>query len=230
VGTHQRDVRLFVGRIHGDELQPSAADPQQLPVEVGDAVPAGIRPRLVAVLGQELAGEEPEGIVDADTGLQCSPGRRFETNDVHRHLVGRQETERVTHPGECVCAERASSEVDGLVEARRRVGGCHIRPQHLHHLLAVQPAIGREGQGLDQVRRRTSPPLRVIHHPSVQHDRERPEHDDLIDRPQRGRPVGCGRRSAVGVVGHDAPVVSAVCGVCSAFTERRSSMSNPALL
>ena len=110
--------------------------------------PARVGPRLVAILGQQLAGVEVErGLVGGGlAGGARAGGGGLEGVDVDLGLEG----DDAVAEAQGVGADRAPRGVQRLVEVVGRRLGVAIGPQQVGQALAVQPALGGEGQELDQ--------------------------------------------------------------------------------
>ena len=152
-------ARTVVARIEPLELG------AELGREGGELVAPVDRPVVVAVLRQQLAAVDRErgSVRRRRPGPARVGGGSLEAVDVdvggeEEHLVAKLDRLRV---------ERAPRDVHGLVEIVRRSGRSAVAPEHVHHLLAVQPVAGSEREQLDQLARLLQPPGLVRHGLSV---------------------------------------------------------------
>jgi hypothetical protein len=115
-------------------------------------------PLLVAVLRQQpLAVELDRFRVRIRVAASArSRDRCPERVDVHPDTLGRK-TQKLARGGDEMRAvlriEHMTCMVDGLPQIRGRSSRIEVRPQHVHHLLAVKPMAGRESEELDDRRR-----------------------------------------------------------------------------
>ena len=159
VEAHERPVGGLGQRIHderalehGDRLRVVAVEVGELDaqgaVQLEQRGPARVGPRLVAILGQQLAGVEVErGLVGGGVaGRPRAGGGGLEGVDVDLGLEG----DHAVVEAQGVGADRAPRGVQRLVEVVRRRVAVAVGPQQVGQALAVQPALGGEGQELDQ--------------------------------------------------------------------------------
>ena len=138
----QRGDRLRVVAVQLGQLDAQGA------VELEQRGAARVGPRLVAVLGQQLAGVEVERALVVG-GLARGArvgGGGLEGVDVDLGLEG----DDAVAEAQGVGADRAAGGVQRLVEVVGRGLGVAVGPQQVGQALAVQPALGREGEELDQ--------------------------------------------------------------------------------
>ena len=117
-------------------------------VQLEQRLAARVGPGLVTILGQQLAGVEVErGLVGGGvTGPARAGGGGLEGVDVDLGLQG----DDAVGEAQGVGADRAPRGVQRLMEVVRRRVAVAVGPQQLGEALAVQPALGGEGQELDQ--------------------------------------------------------------------------------
>ena len=117
-------------------------------MELQQRGPARVRPGLVAVLGQQLAGVEVERglVVGGLAGGARVDGRGLEGVDVDLGL----EADDAVPEAQGIGSDRATGGVQRLVEVVGRRFGVAIGPQQIGQALAVQAMLGSEGQELDQ--------------------------------------------------------------------------------
>ena len=141
------------GRVAGVGVQRRQLE-QQPEVGLPQRLAAGRGPVLVAVLRQQLARVCVEGrSVELRRALGPCRGRALlERVDVDPEAVVGEQHHVVAQgqPGGSLvaAAERPAGHVEDLVEAAAR--GIPAGPEALHHLLAVEAALGRQGQQLEQ--------------------------------------------------------------------------------
>ena len=148
--------------------------------------PAG-RPRLVAVLGQQLAAVERgrRAEVRDRARLPGAGHRGVEGVDVDVHPAARAQHEHVVAQGQDGRAvgagrlERPAGDVQGLVEVVRRRVAAAVGPQQLRGPLAVDPAVGRQREQLDQALGLPQAPGALGHGGPADANREGTEQADL---------------------------------------------------
>ena len=138
----ERGDRLRVVAVELGELDAQGA------VQLEQRGAARVGPRLVAVLGQQLAGVEVErGLVGGGLARGArAGGGGLEGVDVDLGLEG----DDAVAEAQGVGADRAARGVQRLVEVVGRGLGVAVGPQQIGQALAVQAALGGEGQELDQ--------------------------------------------------------------------------------
>ena len=181
VDAHERPVGGLGQRIddqralqRGDRLRVVAGQLGELDaqraVQLEQRGPARVGPRLVAVLGQQLAGVEVErALVGGGVArLARAGGGGLEGVDVDLGLEGDDAVAQAQGIG----ADRAPRCVQRLVEVVGRRVAVAVGPQQLGEALAVQPALGREGQELDQRLGLAQAPRALLDHAVLRGDRE----------------------------------------------------------
>ena len=166
----------------------------QLRAEVRELVPAVDRPVVVAVLRKQLAAVHRErgAVRGRRPGTTCVGGGELEPIDVD---VGHEE-QHLLAKLDRVGVERAPRDVHRLVEVVRRSRRTAVAPEHVHHLLAVEPVVWGECEQLHELARLLQPPGLLRHRLAVdgcgkaaqEGDRDachRPE-DALRSRPREG--------------------------------------------
>jgi hypothetical protein len=144
LGADQLAVGLLVGRVLGEHVVPASPGAQRPHPPLAHPLARGRRPRLVAVVGQQLAavGGEVAVLEALDVGAHGPAGRQLDHPLAqHDRLAG---------------AQRAPRVVGGLVQVGDAGLGRQVRPQLLDHLVARQPVAVRERQQLHEV---GGPPL-----------------------------------------------------------------------
>ena len=182
--SHQREVRGLVGRIQLHDRRPPPVEPEQVELAKPKLLAALLGPILVAVVGKQLAGVQPECRTGCDrvTALQGSAGEVLELDDVDGDIGLRTEGNRVAaeHHG-IRDLHRPASEMRRLVELRRSLVDAVVGPQAIEHLLAVHAHPGREGKDLHERCGVTARPVTVCDGHRVDGHIEAPEHRD-VDR------------------------------------------------
>ena len=165
----------------------------ELRTKVRELVPAVDRPVVVAVLRKQLAAVHRErGAVRGRRPGAARIGRgRLEPDDVdvgheEQHLVAKLDRTGV---------ERAARDVHRLVEVVRRRRRPAVAPEHVHHLLAVQPAVGSEREQLHELARLLQPPGLLRHRLAVDGGREAAQ---KRDRDAYHPPRGCPKQPSWG--------------------------------
>jgi hypothetical protein len=182
---HQRQVGLGVGRVGLDQLGPAAGLAQHPQLQQVQPVAGRLGPRLVAVVGQQLpavpvgGGRGRDGI----TAVERVAGQLLEPVGVHGHRAVREQQHVLLAQRDAVRAERPPREVGRLVQPGHRLGRRDVRPQRVHHLLAVQLVPRRERQYLDQARRLPTAPGGRGDLPTVDPHVEPPEQEDVHAHP-----------------------------------------------
>jgi hypothetical protein len=145
-------------------------------VQLGERSPPSVGPRLVAVLGQQLAAVRAERpLIRGRVAIGSRAGRSsLEGIDVNPS----PENDRAVQHRQCGRAvsagavERAASGIEGLVQVvRGRVGGA-VAPQQLGEALAVHAAVGRQRKDLDQRLGLAQPPRTIRDDVVADGDRE----------------------------------------------------------
>ncbi len=208
VGSHQGDVRLFVGRIihhdlaqrvdRGARVAGRDAERRQLAeqpeVRTVQRIPARRRPVLVPILGQQLAGVAVERrLVDERVARGAGACRRLlEGLHVHPDRLLTLEHQRIPAQVEVgrrlrrteLRLERAPRGVDRLVQVVCRRLGMLLRPERVHELLALELVPRRQGEQLDQVLRLAEPPVGVVDRSRADGD---PKPAEQMDEQRLGR-------------------------------------------
>jgi hypothetical protein len=141
------------------------------------------RPLLVAVLREQPVAVELDcrGVhrgIASSTRLcsRCAPRR-----NVRPHVLRRQR-QNVSRRGNEVHSQVRVGSVPRVVHGLPQVGCSHgrseLRPQDLHHLLAVEPMSRSEREQLDEPGRLAAPPSRVRHGVRAEGDAEPAEQLD----------------------------------------------------
>ena len=183
-----RRRRVAVRGQAGGELE------QQPEVRLAQRLAPAGRPRLVAVLGQQLAAVERErravvrparrsraraaaAASKASTSTSTAPAR------VQReHVVAQREHGRGLGAGRL---ERPPGDVQRLMEVVGRRLGVALGPQQLGRPLAVDPALGRQREQLHQALGLAQPPRALGHHLVADANGEGAEQPDP-DNPAHG--------------------------------------------
>ena len=180
--THQRDLRVLVERVVGDQGVVETGGAQHLPVAEPQPGPGLLGPRLVEVLGEQRPRVERGRcgrrlrllplLRDRDGGL--------EPVDVDVDVRSRQQRHRPARDDDAVAVtQRGAGVVAGGVQPGR--GGLErgVGPERVDHLLAVEPVRRLQRQQRDQPAGRLPPPLPGRHGPAVDGDLEATEQPDL---------------------------------------------------
>ena len=149
------DVRLLVGGFGAGEVRPAAGQSQCVSVEHPQPFPGFVHPRVVPVVGEQVAVVEV-GCGAGGLGVLAAEGvqrRGLERDGVHVDVLPGQQVDQVPaeHHGPCV-TQGATRVVGGLVQPWAGVRDRDVRPQRVHHLLAVQVPARGECEELDQLR------------------------------------------------------------------------------
>ena len=116
---------------------------------VGGPVLVRGRPGSSSPPYQPSASRASAGVVLGDR----LPRELLEAHRVDRDLgAGEQPHDVVAEHDGVVAAGRPAGEVGGLVQAGRRTLRRLVRPEQVHHLLAVEAVAGGEGEDLDERR------------------------------------------------------------------------------
>jgi hypothetical protein len=153
VATDELHVRRFVCRVELGKLAPGTGDAEHVePAQVQQLTSVAC-PVLVAVVGEQLAAVPAQRLT---CRLGVTLGDRvarelFELQGVDGDLgPGKQPDDVVAQHDRVVVAGGLAGEVGGLVQARCAALRQLVRPQQVHHLLAVEPVTRRECEDLDQ--------------------------------------------------------------------------------
>ena len=143
----QPEVRLLVERLGSHQLGPAPRGAEQLEVGDAEALALGVGPRLVEVLGQQVAAVEVDRLRDRGGVARCP----VEALDVHRHLrVGQQRDHVAGQDDRGRDPDGRAGVVRGLVQPRRRLLQEQVGPEEVHQLLTWQLAARPEREHLDQ--------------------------------------------------------------------------------
>jgi hypothetical protein len=144
--------------------------PQDLAERRVDDVPA--RRGAPSLLQQQVAG------VQLDRGRQVpGVGGRLERVDVDPQ-PRRLQPQQLVAQREMLRRQRLAREMHGLAEVGGGGGGCQLRPEQVHQLLAVQAVARGQRQQLHHRLGLVPPPGPVGHRPRVDLDPELPEQPD----------------------------------------------------
>ena len=161
--SRQRHARLLVGGIRPNEIGPPARAPQDLLEQLVQSVSRIGQPRLVRVIGQQVAGPQVRrgaGFGSSGAPVDHLSGATLEPLDVHDHIGVREQRHGVPGEDECpVVAECAPGVVRSLVQPGCSVVESCIGPQRVDDLLAVHCPTRRQCEELDQGHRVSAPPL-----------------------------------------------------------------------
>ena len=145
------------------------------------------RPRLVAILGEQLAAvkRERRPIVRRLTGLAGMGDGRLEGVDVDLHAPAREQRQDVVaqrEHGRSLRAgrlQRPPGDVQRLMEVVGRRLGRPLRPQQLGRPLPVDSTLRRQREQLHQALGLTQPPRALRHHLLADTNREGAEQPNL---------------------------------------------------
>jgi hypothetical protein len=187
IQAHQRTVRGLRERV-GDQRALQVDDggrrvavqlgelEAQRRVQLDERRAPRVRPRLVAVLGQQRTAVEPEGaLIGGRVAFGTRPRRsRLERVDVD---LGAEDDDTVDqrNRGRAVGArgvEGAARDVERLVQVVRGCLGIALGPQQLGEALTVHAAIGRQREDLDQRLGLAQPPRAISDGTVADGDRE----------------------------------------------------------
>ena len=178
----QREVGLLVSGVRPDEVLPPSREPEQVLVQDRQRLAPRGRPGLVQVLGQQRPGVRREHPLrlGCRSGRQCGLGPATEVDGVDGDLgIGKQEHQVVAQQQRGgLVAEGTACVVRGLVQPRHRGLDGQVRPERVHHLLAVHPAALGQRQHLHQGCGPTSAPRDRGDDGVSGRDREAPEQRD----------------------------------------------------
>jgi hypothetical protein len=163
-------------------------------VQLGERSPPSIRPRLVTVLGQQVAAVKAERpLIDGRVAIfSCACRSSLERINVDLSVEDdsavyqRQRGRAVAAGG----VERAAGGIERLVEVvRGRVGGA-VGPQQLGEALAVHATVGRQREDLDQRLGLAQPPRTIGDDLIADGDRETAQQADArLGAVARGSPL-----------------------------------------
>ena len=139
-------------------------------------------PVLVQVGGQQLAAVPTERLLGEPGIALCDgfAGELFEAHGVDRDVgVGKQPDEVVAKHDGVVAPGRTTGEVGGLVQPRRRAHRRLVRPEQVHHRLAVEAVTRCQCEDLDERRGAPSRPSAIGGGDAVDRDGEATEQGDL---------------------------------------------------
>jgi hypothetical protein len=196
VEPHQTRVRLLVRRLARHRLQERLDGGAVIPTsfikrgqleEQCRALPPEFlsptfRPILVAIARQEVSGVKVQRRpvcrnVSGAAGLLCSLPEGF---GIHPKPTIRVKGEALSVGGQVAVGdglslERATGDVEGLVEVVGGGPGSEVRPEEVHDLLAVKVVIRCESEQLDEARSLPEPPLVLPDSPRTYRDLEAAE-------------------------------------------------------
>ena len=148
----QRDVGRLVGRVGGEQLGPPAGGAQQLAVEVGEVLAAVLGPRLVAVVGQQLAARN-RARAAFDLGARVERGRAAVSKSATSTSTSVPGSSCNVSPVDTIASgpRARRAKCAALCRRGRGVGDGGVGPQRVDHLLAVEPPVGGQREQLDEV-------------------------------------------------------------------------------
>jgi hypothetical protein len=237
IEAHERAVRGLVQR-GGDEralergggLGGVALELGQLEAErdvlLAQRLAPGVRPRLVAVLGQQLAAVERERVAQRLRlpGAAGGGGGGLEVGGVDAH-VGRECDRRVDERERVRAAEGASRGMQRLVQVVRRGARVAIGPQRLGGDVAVHAALRRDGDELDERLGLAQAPRPVVDGHAVDLRGEPAEQVQL--EAGHGRPSTLHGRSPQLTSVIAAAITNAPAQTCSVFSHALRSTRTP---
>ena len=181
---------------------------QQPQVRLAHRVAPAGRPRLVAILGEQLAAvkRERRPIVRRLTGLAGMGDRRLEDVNVDLHAPARKQRQHVVTQREHRRSLRAGrlqrppGDIQRLMEVVGRRLGRPLRPQQLGRPLPMDSTLRRQREQLHQALGLTQPPRALRYHLLTDTNREGAKQPNLHGIIHRSHPqYGKRARSHTGI-------------------------------
>ena len=192
---HQLDVRAFIRGVEFDQLTPAAVETEQVAVQLRQVLPTDIRPVLEAILREQFAAVESQGVSrDRQVArLEGAMGERLESERIDRQVRIREQPHQIPakHHGIRVLAG-TTGEVRRLVQLGKRLLDRVIRPDQVQDPLAMQLMRRGEREQLHQGGRLSSIEAARLGYRPVDRDIESAEQGDLNLRHQH---LFCGPES-----------------------------------